>query len=89
MSTPKMCMAYADLLKWTNSNGEAARIELLQLPKDTAITDRYALVISGTESATITQMIVDALDVYFTKGIAAHPQVTESHGPGSSTQRPD
>jgi hypothetical protein len=89
MTQPRFCMSYADLLNWTNSNGETARIQLLALPKDTAIMDRYALVISGAEAAAIVNMITDALDVYFTKAIAAQLQVTESHGPGSSTEKPD
>jgi hypothetical protein len=89
MTAPRVCMSYADLLGWTNSHGEDARIDLLQLPKDTMVTDRYALVVSGSQSGAVMQMIVDALDVYFTKSIAAQLQVSESHGPGSSTPEPD
>jgi hypothetical protein len=84
-----ICTSFMDLLAATNSGGMAARIEVLELPRDTALAPRYAMVVSGTESAEIIRMITDALDAHFTKSIAAHLQVPESHGPGSGAQRPD
>jgi hypothetical protein len=89
MSKPRVCLNFADLLDATNSAPNLTRIETVQLPNDTALMDRFALVIAGPEAADIITLIVDSLDAHFTKSIAAQAALSESHGPGSSAQRPD
>jgi len=86
MEGPRVVMSYADLLKWTESDGASNKIEVFQLPHDPALQERYALVVAGVNAGEIINMIVDALDRHFSKPVAAQQESQEAHGPESRAQ---
>lgn len=89
MNELRYCMSYADLLAWTQSDGANNRIQALGLPRDPTLQERYAVVFTGPNAADLMQMVLDALDAYFTREVAAQPQVLESHGSESRAQSSD
>jgi hypothetical protein len=82
-------MSFADLLRNTESDGKSTRIEAVTLPKDPSLCERYALVFSGVDADQLLNMVVAALDDYFSQAIAAQSELLEAHGPDSSSRRPD
>lgn len=89
MIKPLACTTMAEFLANTESDGASDRIEARTLPRDRALQERYALVFAGPHAAELMQMVIDALDAYFTEGIAAQSALQDSHGPDSSASRLD
>ena len=81
-------MSYSDLLKWTESDGETTRIQAFSLPRDPALQERFCLVLAGPNAGHLLHLIINALDAYFDEGAAQRNSV-DTHGPDSSTQRPE
>lgn len=71
----------ADLLRQTNSNETGNRIEVVELPRDVYLNNRYALVVCGPHADKIMAMLVQSMDQYFSRAPA--PAVND--GPNAST----
>lgn len=77
-----------DLLEATESDGRANRVEVVRLPHDRQLQDRFAFVVAGPHAAAIISMIAQYLD-HATTRVAAQPPVGEAHGPETGAGRPN